>query len=1333
MGLSRPVKRFAIFGLLCALFFVGSLSAPFFMALTGRGTTVDAPQTARAAPKTKTIVFFIGSFASTTQTASAATTTFNFVITLPDMVPDTQPIRSAYIWYNTWMNNTTGITAQSFTLNKQGGSAQTITGPITTGGTNEQQLSTRLSATTAMRNLIGTASGTYAMTFTAKLTGPTRIAEGAELYVTYDYDPLAPTQVNTVYNWVYSTTTILGTTRVTSPSFSFGLPENSPTTTFAVAGSSTNDLWVEYRGFISTSTALTENFAWNAEATSAVTFTEVTQQFAYLIFAAPQTANTSPNSNNTFWMSSSQISGLMGPSALAIATYSYNFNASTQLQKTIQVPIFVATSTAAAATINTTTTINIPETAPSSVDAFLFGRLAFATTSNLGFNAFTTQSACTIPVNQLISTTTNNTKNSGFFSGVWSITGSTTINSAGNWNVCSSYTSNGIASSAAMMLYLTYNYNNNFAAGTRFNTNISDLAQSNMTAGTTFASSGINVSVANASTTGNYSWLDAEYDNSANGVADQVLTAGIGAAASTTAYRSPAIIASPARRAGQAWTATSSLYFITNVTTTVQCSVSCIDDAAYDEFGFTDMIPANFTQAHYHWRYNNGSETTASSSAPEDTATGTFAGTINRLRIEVNNAGDATSSAAFRLEYQKNATSGAWTQVATATIGSAAWGMATSSFVSDGTVTTQIATATGGTDAGNVYFVPGEVVASTSRSQTASYVLTGTQFTEDEFAIFATPNASTNSTYYFRVSNAGTALTNYLVYPAITINVTPPTVLNVVLNGASAITLTPNATTSISVVASTTDPGGPGNIAYATAVIYRTSLGNTCAANNANCYRIPTSSCAFSGSTSTVTCTAGLWYYAQSTGNASSSFPSDSWSAALTVTNNGSAAATGVSTAQNVNVLTAINVTTSTINYATLPPGSNTGSVNQPVSIQNAGNSSSTIKVSGVNLTSGGNSIVVGSEHYGTSSFTYGGTEQSLSVSATTIAGIDIPSSFGGSIGTWSYANALPYSDEDNFSAAYNGHIYMTGGFTGSNGTSTVLFAPINATGSVGAWSSTVALPVALYSHEALAYNGYLYTVGGFDATNFIVTSTVFFAPINSTGSIGAWTSTAPLPYTAENGAALAYNGYLYEIAGNGGGGNTVVFAPINSTGSVGAWSYTNALPYVSVYSFASAAYNGYLYAIGGYTPSATSEVLFAPINSTGSIGAWTSTTAMPYALVSHVSAEYNGYLYAVGGQAGGSPSSSVIFAPINSTGSIGAWSYTNVLPYTNTAFASALYNGYLYAAGGNANGAITSTVVYSSLPPSALASTYWGFSVPGGSATGTYSGTVTFTAAWSN
>jgi hypothetical protein len=317
----------------------------------------------------------------------------------------------------------------------------------------------------------------------------------------------------------------------------------------------------------------------------------------------------------------------------------------------------------------------------------------------------------------------------------------------------------------------------------------------------------------------------------------------------------------------------------------------------------------------------------------------------------------------------------------------------------------------------------------------------------------------------------------------------------------------------------------------------------------------------------------------------------------------------------------------------------------------------------------------------------------------------------------------------------------------------------------------------ARYSHTSVAYNGYLYIIGGniasgaasgdCDANGFC--TGVQFAPINADGTIGAWhythnltddgaTFVAGFIQPRANQESVAYNGYLYILGGqsdNGGSdcGNTlsdycngVQFAPIKADGTIGAWNYTAGGSSCSTWTspcntgfigarseFASVTYNGYIYIMGGAPGSGTecpigcNGVQYAPINADGTIGAWhythnstddgtTFIAGFNTARSFLTSVAYNGYLYIMGGNSSGNDCSSacngVQFAPINANGTIGTWNYTAggsscstwALP-CSTGFiqgryqqTSMVYNGYLYIIGGEATSSgndCTSTNLY--------------------------------------
>ena len=94
--------------------------------------------------------------------------------------------------------------------------------------------------------------------------------------------------------------------------------------------------------------------------------------------------------------------------------------------------------------------------------------------------------------------------------------------------------------------------------------------------------------------------------------------------------------------------------------------------------------------------------------------------------------------------------------------------------------------------------------------------------------------------------------------------------------------------------------------------------------------------------------------------------------------------------------------------------------------------------------------------------------------------------------------------------------------------------APINGNGTVGTWTATTAFPIARFGHTSVAYNGYLYVIGGNDGA----LSDVKVAPINGDGTVGNWVTTTALATPRAYHTSVADNGYLYVIGGYDGAGN---------------------------------------------------------------------------------------------------------------------------------------------------------------------------------------------------
>ncbi len=219
-----------------------------------------------------------------------------------------------------------------------------------------------------------------------------------------------------------------------------------------------------------------------------------------------------------------------------------------------------------------------------------------------------------------------------------------------------------------------------------------------------------------------------------------------------------------------------------------------------------------------------------------------------------------------------------------------------------------------------------------------------------------------------------------------------PTVTNVLLNGGTAITLTANTTTNVNVSVTISDSNGCADITggSTTVMIYRTSFGSSSCmtgANNLYCYLATafTNSSTCSSGTQNATTTFAVYYFAQAT-DASSSFSTSDWTATVVFKDLAQTTGTSDSTGRELNTLTALDITTSSINYGTLSASSTTGAVNQVTTSTNAGNSTTTLRLSALRtLVSGSNSIPTSSQRYSTSSFSFYGTSTALTDTPTDV------------------------------------------------------------------------------------------------------------------------------------------------------------------------------------------------------------------------------------------------------------------------------------------------------------------------------------------------------------
>ncbi len=135
----------------------------------------------------------------------------------------------------------------------------------------------------------------------------------------------------------------------------------------------------------------------------------------------------------------------------------------------------------------------------------------------------------------------------------------------------------------------------------------------------------------------------------------------------------------------------------------------------------------------------------------------------------------------------------------------------------------------------------------------------------------------------------------------------------------------------------------------------------------------------------------------------------------------------------------------------------------------------------------------------------------------------------------WSESQFLPRFRGHPELAANSDFAYALGGYAGGDDDAGSDFAQQGfgeSNGGTTAFSVT-SLPTATMFGDAVAVDGYLFVVGGRDSTfGNDPRADVMSAPIQSDGTLGAWSAQTPLPSPRTNERVVAYGDYVYVIGG---------------------------------------------------------------------------------------------------------------------------------------------------------------------------------------------------------
>jgi hypothetical protein len=302
--------------------------------------------------------------------------------------------------------------------------------------------------------------------------------------------------------------------------------------------------------------------------------------------------------------------------------------------------------------------------------------------------------------------------------------------------------------------------------------------------------------------------------------------------------------------------------------------------------------------------------------------------------------------------------------------------------------------------------------------------------------------------------------------------------------------------------------------------------------------------------------------------------------------------------------------------------------------------------------------------------------------------------------------------------AVLNGYMYIAGGCTTNTdcGTTTnnVQKAAIDANGAVGAWSNTTAnFGVGgnrAYGQLEVA-GGTLYYIGGQTGAGTTGQTTIYYGtPSGGAGDITTWSaSSASLPQARTQFSSVVWNNRIYVTGGydtSPTAQTTIYTSPqLNSGGDIPSspgWTTTGMTGFnVARVGHTAIAYANNLYILGGYTGSNyLSDVQFAQISSSGTVGSWTYTTSLPTGLRQADGFASNGYMYLFGGRSSTNDCTArTLVAPISANTSIdsgnnptgiGEWYQTNRTFDGGRYGVSAVnYQGKAYVLGGGCQGVV--------------------------------------------
>ncbi len=304
-----------------------------------------------------------------------------------------------------------------------------------------------------------------------------------------------------------------------------------------------------------------------------------------------------------------------------------------------------------------------------------------------------------------------------------------------------------------------------------------------------------------------------------------------------------------------------------------------------------------------------------------------------------------------------------------------------------------------------------------------------------------------------------------------------------------------------------------------------------------------------------------------------------------------------------------------------------------------------------------------------------------------------------------SWQNATPFIVPRRALAAvaYNNYLYVLGGIDAHNRyVHTVEYTKIHPDGDLSQWQKTTDLNEGRFYLAAAAVNGYLYAIGGARGAlgeNNIPVATVEKAKINPDGSLGIWEREQALTTPRRALTVNQRNNQIYALGGyNGIFLHSIEHTSVNADGTLDEWQLAPEQSKVDRYIHSSAISNDKLYLLAGHMKNGQTvsygDVELSRLSTNGGLSPWqieNTTLLTPRFIATAFS--LGDYVYIAAGHDGARRLSSVEYAPLDREGHVGNWRLTAPLGVPRSGTTAVTYNKRVYVLGGISQNSVLNSV----------------------------------------